>query len=268
VSDEYLRANRELWDTWADLHVASEFYDVEAFKAGADSLNPEDDELGDVTGRTLLHLQCHFGKDTLSWARREAIVTGADFSPRAIEAARDLADELAIPATFVCSRIDELPGALDGRFDIVYTSRGVLGWLPDLASWAGVIAHFLTPGGTFFIHEMHPVMWLFDDEAAETELRVRYPYFRTPEPFRFETQGSYAVPEAEMRGVEYAWPHSLDEIIGSLLDVGLRIVSFREHPTMFFRFLPFMVEDDAGTWRLPDGMPQLPLAFTLRAVKD
>ncbi len=268
MTDEYLRSNRELWNAWADLHLTSEFYDVEAFKAGKDSLDPEDDELGDVSGSSLLHLQCHFGKDTLSWARRGARVTGADFSPRAIAAARELAEEVGIPATFVCSAIDELPDALDGRFDIVYTSRGVLGWLPDLARWGQVVAHFLAPGGTFFIHETHPTLYVFDDERSEPELHVRYPYFATAEPLRFEYEGSYAVPEAKVRVVEYAWTHSLSDIVSALLDAGLRIVSFREHPEMYYRFAPFMVEVSPGRWRLPEAMPQLPLAFTLKAVRE
>lgn len=268
MTDEYIQANRRLWDTWADLHVASEFYDVEAFKAGRDSLDPEDDELGDVTGRSLLHLQCHFGKDTLSWARRGATVTGADFSPRAIDAARALAAEIGVPATFVCAPIHELPSALEGGFDIVYTSRGVLGWLPDLTRWGQVVAHFLAPGGMFFVHETHPTLFVFDDELPGAQLRVRYPYFATAAPLRFEYEGSYAVPDAKVRVVEYAFIHSLSEIMTALLDAGLRIVSFREHPEMYFRFMPCMVEVSEGRWRLPEDLPQLPLAFTLQAVKD
>jgi SAM-dependent methyltransferase len=267
MTEEYLRANRELWDTWADAHVVSEFYDVEAFKAGKDSLEPEDDEVGNVAGRSLLHLQCHFGMDTLSWARRGARVTGADFSERAITHARALAADLGLDAIFVCAPLHDLPDALDGRFDVVYTSRGVLSWLPDLTRWGQVVAHFLAPGGTFFVHEIHPAFQVYDDETTEPQLRVRYPYFGGGEPLRFEIQGSYAVADTGRVGVEYGWSHGLGEIVTALLDAGLRLVSLTELPTLAWRGLPFLVETGDG-WRLPDGFPPQPLSFTLRATKD
>jgi SAM-dependent methyltransferase len=265
--DDYLRVNRDTWDAWADRHVTSAFYDVEAFKAGRDSLEPEDVELGDVAGRSLLHLQCHFGKDTLSWARRGARVTGVDFSERAIGHARALASELGLPATFVCSTVDDAPQAVDGTFDIVYTSRGVLGWLPDLERWGRVVAHFLRPGGTFFIHEHHPFMDVFDDEVPEPALAVRFPYFGGGDPQRFEYAGSYAVDDQDLRSVEYWWPHSLADVFGALLAAGLRIESFHEHDELFFKFWPWMAEAGEGRWRLPDQLPRLPLAYTLKAVR-
>jgi len=160
--DEYLAANRALWDEWTAIHETSSFYDLEAFKAGGSRLRDyEVDEVGDVTGKSLLHLQCHFGIDTLSWARLGARVTGADFSDRAIELGRSLAAELRLDATFVRSDLYDLPSVLDGQFDVVYTSRGVLGWLPDLGRWAGVVAHFLRPGGVFYMTEIHPVAQAF-----------------------------------------------------------------------------------------------------------
>jgi SAM-dependent methyltransferase len=165
--DDYLAANRALWDEWTAIHEASSFYDLEGFKAGRSGgsggsggsrLRPyEVAEVGEVGGKSLLHLQCHFGIDTLSWARLGARVTGADFSHRAIELARSIAAELDLDATFVRSDLYDLPSVLDGQFDVVYTSRGVLGWLPDLERWAAVVAHFLRPGGVFYITEIHPV---------------------------------------------------------------------------------------------------------------
>jgi SAM-dependent methyltransferase len=145
--DPYLKSNRDLWDAWTELHERSELYDVEGFKQGKFRLNPfEKQEVGDVRGKTLLHLQCHFGLDTLSWVNLGAIVTGADFSEKAIALARRLSEETGIPATFVCSNIYDLPEALEGQYDIVFTSHGVLGWLPDIDAWAKVVAHFLKPG--------------------------------------------------------------------------------------------------------------------------
>jgi len=145
--DPYLEENRRLWDAWTGIHVASEFYDVDSFRDGGDRQirikDYEREEVGDVIGRSLLHLQCHFGLETLSWARLGATVTGADFSPEAIDAARRLADEVGVPATFVCANLYDLPRTLDAEagFDVVYTSHGVLGWLPDIRGWARVAAH-------------------------------------------------------------------------------------------------------------------------------
>src|SRR5512147_3253183 len=141
--EDYLNSNQQLWNEWTGLHEQSPFYNVVGFKAGASTLRPiERQELTDVAGKTLLHLQCHFGLDTLSWARAGALATGVDLSDESIALARALSSELGIPATFVCSDILELPQALAGQFDIVFTSYGVLNWLHDLKSWAAVVAHF------------------------------------------------------------------------------------------------------------------------------
>ena len=153
-------------------------YDVESFKAGKLSLHPlELEEVGDVSGKSLLHLQCHFGKDTLSWARLGATVTGADFSDEAIGYARELSKEIGVPATFVLSDILDLPNALTGQFDIVFTSFGAIYWLPDIWKWGQVVGHFLKPGGTFYIAEMHPTAYIFENTKEDHELRVTYPLF-------------------------------------------------------------------------------------------
>jgi SAM-dependent methyltransferase len=226
--------------------------------------------IGDVTGKTLLHLQCHFGIDTLSWARLGAKVTGADFSPAAIELARSLADELGFPeARFVRSNLYDLPNALDGEFEVVYTSRGVLGWLPDIRGWARVVAHFLAPGGTFFISEAHPVLQAFESEGvAPGELRLAYPYWEHAEPLTFEVKGSYADPDAVVgEHTEHGWDHGLGEIVTALIDARLRIETLVEHPFVEWK-IDFLVEDDEGRWRLPvDAGGELPLMFSLRATK-
>lgn len=228
--DEYMTSNRRLWDDWTAIHEKSKFYDVEGFRNGRSSLKSiELEELGDVSGKTLLHLQCHFGIDTMSWARLGAEVTGVDFSEQAIELACSLSEETGIPARFVRSNIYDLPDVLSDEFDIVFTSYGVLSWLPDLRRWAKVISHFLKPGGVFYIVEAHPLAYVFDDEN-EVGLRVRYPYFHGPEPLRFETHGSYAVPDADHHSVEYSWDHSLGEILNSLVAAGLRVEHLHEFP--------------------------------------
>jgi 2-polyprenyl-3-methyl-5-hydroxy-6-metoxy-1,4-benzoquinol methylase len=169
--DPRVAANRALWDEWTPIHVRSEFYDVEGWKAGTrvDLYPMLVDEVGDVSGKDLLHLQCHFGLDTLAWARRGARVTGIDISERGIEQARLLAAETGQEATFVVSDVVELPDNLEGEFDVVFTSLGALNWLPDLPRWAEVVAHFVRPGGFFYIAEAHPFAWVFDDSDPEPD---------------------------------------------------------------------------------------------------
>jgi SAM-dependent methyltransferase len=268
VVDEYVQANRRLWNEWTAINARSGFYDVESFKRGGARLRPyEIEEVGGVSGKDLLHLQCHFGLDTLSWARLGARVTGADFSEEAVATARSLADEIGLPATFVCSDLYELPSVLDGDFDVVYTSRGVLGWLPDLTRWAAVAAHFVRPGGMFYVTEAHPMLWTFDDDEGVTDLRFRYSYFGGPEPLSFPTQGSYADRSAKVREpFEYGWNHSLGEIVSAVAEAGLRIEFLHELPFVEWP-VPFLEQRDDGTWRLPEGHPDLPLFFSLKATK-
>ena len=270
--DPYLAANRALWDEWTPIHVRSEFYDVAGWKAGRTDrgLPPLlTEEVGEVAGKDLLHLQCHFGLDTLSWARRGARVTGADFSERAIEQARALAAETGLDATFVLADVLELPDRLAGDFDVVFTSFGVLPWLPDVPRWAEVAAHFVRPGGFFYIAEGHPFAWAFDDADAATELRLAYHYWPSPEPLVFSGGESYADPDAPVESrQEYAWQHSMGEIVSSLAAAGLRIEYLHEHPWVPWKMFPFMVEAEPGIWRLPEPFDQrLPLLFSLKATK-
>ena len=268
---EAFAANEALWDAWTAVHSTGGFYDLESFKAGGVRLRRYEIELvGDVTGRSLLHLQCHFGIDTLSWARLGARVTGADFSPAAVELARSLADELGFPdARFVRANLYDLPDVLNGTFDIVYTSRGVLGWLPDIRGWARVVAHFLAPGGRFFISEVHPVAEVFENEGVVPgELRLTYPYWEHDEPLTFAVQGSYADRTADVgEHTEHGWDHGLGEIVTALIDAGLRIETLIEHPFLEWQ-ADFLVADEDGTWRLPDDAGgSLPLMFSLVATK-
>ena len=265
--DEYKQSNRTLWNNWAAIHEQSKFYDVEGFKAGRSSLKAiEREELGDVSGKSLLHLQCHFGMDTLSWARLGAQVTGVDFSDQAIDLAQGLSQDLGIPAQFVCSDIYALPDVLSGHFDIVFTSYGVLYWLPDLRRWGEIIAHFLKPGGTFYIVEYHPFANVFENSGV-ADLQVTYPYFAGPEPLRFDTHGSYAEPTANYHFVEYGWDHPLSEIVNSLLAAGLRLDYLHEFPFTFEQRFPFMEQGADGRWRLSKHDNAIPLLFSLKATR-
>ncbi|HEY7295996.1 MAG TPA: class I SAM-dependent methyltransferase [Dehalococcoidia bacterium] len=266
--NEYLRANLAHWNELARIHPGTESYGLAAFKAGRSKLNALDyEEVGDVRGKTLLHLQCHFGLDTLSWAREGASVTGADFSGEAIAAARGIAAECGLPARFVHSTIENLPANLDGQFDIVYTGRGALCWLPDIRRWAEVIAQFLRPGGFLYVQDTHPFLFMYDERPGEGEPRLLYSYFHRDEPDRFEAPVSYADPNAKLQHTtEYIWTHPLGEIVGALADNGLCIQFLREFPYIYHNFFTFMERDAAGWWRLP-GPQFMPLMFSLRATR-
>ncbi len=268
IVDDFLKSNRELWNAWTRIHVKSKFYDVAGFKAGKIRLDSVVRKgVGDVAGKSLLHLQCHFGLDTLSWARLGARVTGADFSEGAITQARTLSTELNIPASFVCANIYDLPQVLSGEFDIVFTSHGVLPWLPDLEQWASVIAHFLKRGGTFYIVESHPFAHVFDNGDDAADLRVCYHYFESSEPMKFEANGSYADRTADCHAINYQWNHSVSEILNALHSAGLHIESLHEYPFLAWKMFAFMEQDAEGWWRLPKRFNQIPLMFSLKATK-
>ncbi len=267
---EYFDANKELWNNWTGIHSQGDVYGLESFRRGdarGRLKSLELQELGDVQGKSMLHLQCHFGMDTLSWARLGAEVTGADFSEKAIELARSLSAETGIPGRFVLSNVYDLPQALSGQFDVVFTSYGVLGWLPDLHRWGQVIGHFLKPGGTFYIAEVHPFVQTLDDESTD-ELKVRYPYFMGEKPMRFDVRGSYASPDDDFRGVEYGWNHTMGQIVDSLIQAGMRIDFLHEHTFCAWQALALMEKGEDGWWRLPAGKRELtPLMFSVKATK-
>lgn len=266
MGDDWFGDNRAYWDERAPLHVTSDFYAMPRFRAGATSLRPfEIAEMGDVAGRRLLHLQCHFGQDTLSWARLGARVTGLDFAPAAVEAARALAAEIGVTgARFVESDVYDAPAALGERFDIVYTGLGVLGWLPDMAAWARVVADLLVPGGVFYIAEFHPFPDVLDDATGGT---VTHDYF-PDKPTTYDEAGSYAAwTTSTVHNRATLWRHGLGTIVSALCAAGLRIEFLHEHDMTYFGRFDNLVHDEDGTFRRPEGLPRLPLMFSLRATR-
>ena len=233
--------------------LRSQGYDIPSFKAGRETLDPITlVGVGSVTGKTLLHLQCHFGLDTLSWARRGATVTGVDFSATAIAKAREIAAEMALPADFVCCNVYDAATQLMRQYDVVFTSVGVLGWLPELEGWAQVVARCLKPGGRFFIFEGHPALFLFDQQPP-AGMRLMYPYFAREALIENEN-GSYAAPDSGTRVTCHSFGHPLADILGSLLRAGLRITVYDEHPWLRWQGLPWMQRRDAYFWELPAGI--------------
>lgn len=265
--DARIQSNCALWDELVGVHVAAPHaYDLDSFRAGRSTLKTiETEEVGDVQRKRLLHLQCHFGMDTSSWARRGATAVGVDFSPNAIGLARQLAEELNTDASFVCSNVYDLPHHLEGEFDIVFTSYGVLCWLPDLAEWGKVINHFLAPGGFFYIVESHPLGALFGDRDGE--LVASKSYFDTG-PIEETRDGSYADSSAVLQNkTSYEWRHPLSDIVNALTSNGLRVEFVHEFPFCMFQWLPSMVKGDDGWYRVPDSN-NVPFLFSLKASKS
>ena len=264
--DERLAANRENWNDRTGIHLESEFYDVERWLRDERGPRPREiAALGDVTGLTLLHLQCHFGLDTMQWARVGARATGLDFSPVAIDAAHAIAVRAGLSerATFVCSDVHDATTALDGaEFDVVYVSLGALCWLPSVDRWAAQVGALVAPGGRFYIHDVHPVAWALADDS----LALGFTYFEEDEPFTEDSAETYTDtrrPVAHPRS--YEWNHGIGEIVTALITHGLRLEWLVEHDWTVWPRFPWLVEDEEGTWRAPPGMPRAPLTFSLLA---
>jgi SAM-dependent methyltransferase len=248
-------------------HLTTEFYQMERFRGGASSLTHiEREALGDVAGKRMLHLQCHFGQDTLSWARLGAQVTGVDFAPQAIATARALSDELGVPARFVLSELYALPEVLGETFDIVFTSYGVLKWLPDIDGWGRLVARYLRPGGTFFVVEFHPFTYVFDYEHAT---QIEHPYFIGEQPISYDEHGTYADLDGPASSVHraHSWPHPVSRVIGALLAAGLRLDAFHEYPYSTLGCFPFVRQDGPERFvhRTHPGM--VPLLYSIKATR-
>ena len=269
--DPRLETNRRNWNERTRIHAASSFYDVEGFKAGRITLSElERSGVGDVRGKSLLHLQCHFGLDTLSWVRLGADATGVDISDASIALARQLSDELGLGARFIRTDIYDLPRVLAEEFDVVYTAMGVLTWLPDLARWAEVIAAHLKPGGLFYLLDTHPVSRIFDEAAqldSPADLNVVHRYFPHSAGTMYPGNEPTYAGDGLVESPAWEWRHSLGEILTALLDAGLRLTSFAEHRVTMFEQFPGMVRGADGLWRLPFLEDSVPLIFTLTATK-
>ncbi len=273
MSEVWRDDNRANWDERVALHLGTPAYDLAPLRAGRGMLHPiEEAELGPVAGLRVLHLQCHFGRDTLTLAQRGAEVSGLDFSAPAIAAARSLADELGLSgrARFVCADLYDAPHAIPepASFDRVFVSWGAIYWLPDIAQWARIVAGFLRPGGALYLAEGHPAALVFDDVAATADGRPGFfaPYF-LPDALVLDDATDYADPEARLQNArQHSFMHPLGAVLTALLDAGLRLDFVHEHDAVPWRMFACLVAHAGGLYRWPD-RPWLPLSFSLRASK-
>jgi SAM-dependent methyltransferase len=262
--NKHENANRVLWDELTEVHVKS--YGVDKFKAGQTTLDEiQLRDLGDMKGKTVLHLQCHFGLDTLSLAREGAIVTGVDFSEKGIHYARRLSGDTGIPARFIHSNIYDLANHLDEKFDIVYTTQGVLCWLKDIKEWGRIVAKYLKHGGFLYLMETHPILNIFNDTISG-RWEIIHSYFHKDEPKMWDDHApDYSDPSHLLENTSFEWQWTISDIVNSLISVGLEIEFINEYDKTFYKALPGMVRDTDGWWVLPDFRGKLPLMFTLRA---
>lgn len=256
---KYLEFNKDSWNARLESHLKSDFYNLDAFKAGETSLNGiELKLLGEIRGKSILHLQCHFGQDSISLARIGAQVTAIDFSDDSINEARKLAKELNQDVEFICCDIYSLKEHLNKQYDIVFTSYGTIAWLPDLEKWSEIISHFLKPKGRFIFVEFHPVVWMFDDDVKE----VIYHYHNV-EPIIEEKQGTYADTSAEINKPCITWNHSITEVLTSLLNNNHKLKSFQEFDYSPYPFVKSSLEISPGKYIIKHHGNKLPLVYAI-----
>ena len=265
---EYFEANRRMWDERVAIHRrdATGFYQVDTVLAGGDKLNAiEAAEIGDVRGLRIIHLQCHFGLDSICLARRGASVVGLDFSPAAVAEARSLAARTGADARFIEGNVYEARELLDGDFDMAYVTWGAINWLPDIGGWAKVIASLLKPDGYLYLAESHPSTLCLD--MVEGRIVPRFDWRTPPDrPLSDEAETTYTGDETKLAHREnYEWIHPLSDILNGLIGAGLRLDWHHEHSALTWNLFPNMEEGRDGLYRLPAGHPQLPLSFSLKA---
>jgi SAM-dependent methyltransferase len=264
MSLDYIKLNKDSWDKRVATHFDSAFYAMDEFMKGHTSLNEiELSILGDIKDKSVLHLQCHFGQDTLSLSRMGAKCTGVDFSGEAISKARELNAKLGLDCDFICSDIYELPKQLDKKFDIVFASYGTIGWLPDMDRWAEIVSHFLKDSGIFVFVEFHPVVWMFDEHFGN----IGYNYFNA-EPIIESTTGTYAEKGSEIKHETISWNHNLAEVINALLHSGLKLQSFMEYDYSPYNCFNGMEKTGEKKFRIKHLGNKIPLVYSIKAIKE
>lgn len=260
--EEYVQINRELWNAKTPVHVDSEFYDMASFRKSGNSLKHiELEELPDINGKKILHLQCHFGQDSISLANLGGCVTAIDLSPVAIEKAKELSKELGTEVTFIESNVYDVSGTVQGQFDLVFASYGTICWLDNLDDWAKVIADKLKPGGQFYFIEFHP----FIDALDDNYLAFGYPYFNESA-IKSQTSGTYADQQADIGVKGYFWNHPISEVINALTSNGLQLNFFNEYPYTTWPCFPKLKKIDDEKWAF-EHLNSVPMLYSLLATK-
>lgn len=261
--EDYFSTNQEHWNAVTQGHIESDFYNNEHFKKTRNSLNEiEQQWLGNVEGKSLLHLQCHFGQDTLSWQNKGAQCTGIDFAEAAIDYANKLAVELQLPAKFICCNVYDTYNHVAQQYDIVFTSYGTIGWLPDLQIWADQVSKCLKPGGVFLIVDFHPVLWMLDNEMKN----LKYPYFNI-EPIIESSEGSYADKNSKVSTTNIGWNHPLSDIISALIGCGLNIDRFSEFDYSNYNCFNNSINIGGGKFQIKGLQGALPIMYAVKCSK-
>ena len=261
--ENYIEINKQSWNKKTASHLVSDFYNVKGFLNGQSSLNEiELKLLGDIKGKSILHLQCHFGQDTISLGRLGANVTGIDLSDKAIESANKLAEKANIETSFICCDIYDLPNHLNKQFDIVFTSYGTIGWLPDIDKWAKIVSKYLKPNGKFVFVEFHPVVWMFDDDFKE----IKYKYFNSEAIIEIEN-GTYADKNAEINQECITWNHGIGEVVNSLIKNGLEVKSLKEYDYSPYNCFSKTIEFEQKKYRIKHLDDKIPMVYSIVAEK-
>lgn len=261
--ENYLEINKKSWNAKVETHMKSDFYFIDEFLAGRNSLNAiELPLLGNLEGKSVLHLQCHFGQDSISLSRLGAKVTAVDLSDKAIYEAKNLAQKCKVDTQFICSDLYNLPNVLDEKFDVIFTSYGTIGWLPDLQKWAHVIDHFLKPEGELVMADFHPVVWMYDDNFYG----IAYNYFNE-KPIVETYEGTYADFSADIVEDYVMWNHPISEILQSLMDNHLTLTHFQEFDWSPYPCFKHITEFEKGKWRIEKFGNKIPMVYAIKAKK-
>jgi len=263
------------WDGRVPIHAASEGYGLDRYVTDpqrlSDVVAADAAHLGDLTGLDVAHLQCHLGTDTISLVRLGGTVTGVDFSPAALEVARDLSERSGTPATFVEADVHDAVTAVGRQVDLVYTSVGTLCWLPSVRRWAEVVAGLLKPGGRLYLRDAHPMLMCVDETRDDGLLVLgAFPYFERAGAQHLDDPTTYAGDGEVAASETVEWAHGLGELVQAVLDAGLRLTRLHEGDTLDWCFAPWMeqVEPRVDRWRLPAHQRDLcPVEFTLEAIR-
>lgn len=261
---DYLSINKQNWNDRTEVHYQSKTYDVASFIAGRNPLKSiELALLGDIKGKKVLHLQCHFGQDTIALSRLGAQVTGVDFSEKAIEKARGLAELTQSDTRFILSDIYSLPDVLNESFDVVFTSYGTIGWLPDIQGWAAVVSHFMRPGAAFVFAEFHPVVWMFSDDFK----RIEYRYFKDAAIIE-ESDTTYTDGKLPQSSPSVGWNHGMAEVLQALIDQGLTIKKVEEFDYSPYDCFDNTIEFEQGKFQIKGLEGKIPMIYALQATKN